>query len=188
MQNAIIHTTAGIDLIAANRRLSDAATQLQVMQLSQYNAVDDTERSSERVITDLLEHLRDRYDYIIIDCVLKHELLTVNALVMLDYCIIPVQAHFLANEGIPTVWEMVRSVRGKFNPKLQIAGILLTMYQSRPSYVKVSVKVSEKSKAMRFTSLSAPSNAPSRWRSVPQLDRAFLTTHPKSCRRVLPKV
>lgn len=132
LQKAIIHMDTGIDLIAANRRLSDAAARLQVMQLSQYNAVGDAERSSERVMADVLEHLRDHYDYIIIDCGLKHELLTVNALVASDYCIIPVQAHFLASEGIPAVLEMVRSVREKFNPKLQIAGILLTMYQSRP--------------------------------------------------------
>lgn len=132
LQKAIIHTTIGIDLIAVNRRLADAAARLQVMHLSQYNAVGESERSSERVMAELLEHLRDRYDYIIIDCGLKHELLTVNALVASDYCINPVQAHFLASEGIPEVLEMVRSVREKINPKLQIAGILLTMYQSRP--------------------------------------------------------
>ena len=42
---------------------------------------------------------------------------------------IPVQAHFLASEGIPDVLELVKSVRMKFNPDLKIAGILLTMYQ-----------------------------------------------------------
>ena len=67
-----------------------------------------------------------------IDCGLQHELLTVNALAASDYCIIPVQAHFLASEGIPDVLDMVRLVQVHFNPKLQIAGILLTMYQSRP--------------------------------------------------------
>ncbi len=49
-----------------------------------------------------------------------------------DYCIIPVQVHFLASEGIPEVLELVRSVQTKFNSALKIAGILLTMYQSRP--------------------------------------------------------
>ena len=83
-------------------------------------------------MADLLEHLRSSYDYIIIDCGLKHELLTVNALAASDYCIIPVQAYFLASEGIPEVLELVKSVREKFNPRHQTAGILLTMYQSRP--------------------------------------------------------
>ena len=132
LQKAVVHTDTGIDLIPANRRLADAAARLQVMQLSQYNAVGDTERDSEKVMAELLQHLRSRYDYIIIDCGLKHELLTVNALVASDYCIIPVQAHFLASEGIPDVLELVKSVRERFNPDLQVAGILLTMYQSRP--------------------------------------------------------
>lgn len=128
LQKSILHTDTGIDLIPANRRLADAAARLQVMQLSQYNAVGDAERISEKVMADLLEYLRPTYDYIIIDCGLKHELLTVAS----DYCIVPVQSHFLASEGIPEILELVRSVRERFNPKLQIAGILLTMYQSRP--------------------------------------------------------
>lgn len=129
---AILHSETGVDLIGANRRLADAAARLQIMQMSQYNAVGDAERSCETVMATILLPLRSAYDYIIIDCGLKHELLTVNALTAADYCIIPVQSHFLASEGIPDVLDMVRSVQAKFNPKLEIAGILLTMYQSRP--------------------------------------------------------
>ena len=51
------------------------------------------------------------------------------------------QAHFLASEGIPDVLELVKSVQAKFNPSLKIAGILLTMYQSRPQLCQ-SVKAS----------------------------------------------
>lgn len=141
LQRAILHMESGIDLIPANRRLADAAARLQVMQLSQYNAVGDVERASEKVMASLLEPLRVQYDYIIIDCGLKHELLTVNALAASDYCIVPVQAHFLASEGIPDVLELVKSVQTKFNPGLKIAGILLTMYQSRPQLCQ-SVKAS----------------------------------------------
>ena len=137
----IIHTDSGLDLLPANRRLADAAARLQVMQLSQYNAVGDVDRACEKVMAALLEPLKPQYDYIIIDCGLKHELLTVNALAASDYCIIPVQAHFLASEGIPDVLELVKSVQAKFNPALKIAGILLTMYQSRPQLCQ-SVKTS----------------------------------------------
>lgn len=128
----ILHTESGIDLIPANAKLADAAARLQVMQLSQYNAVGEAERPCENVISEILSCLQDAYDYIIIDCGLKHELLTVNALAAADYCIIPVQAHYLASEGIPDVLDMVKKVQARFNPKLKIAGILLTMYQSRP--------------------------------------------------------
>ena len=132
LERGILHTGSGLSLIPANRRLADAAAWLQVMQLSQYNAVGDTERSCEKVMDSLMPFLRDAYDYIIIDCGLKHELLTVNALAASDYCIIPVQSHFLASEGVPDVLDMVRSVKEKFNPSLEVAGILLTMYQTRP--------------------------------------------------------
>ena len=132
LERGILHTGSGLSLIPANRRLADAAARLQVMRLSQYNAVGDTERSCEKIMDSLMPFLRDTYDYIIIDCGLKHELLTVNALAASDYCIIPVQSHFLASEGVPDVLDMVRSVKEKFNPSLEVAGILLTMYQTRP--------------------------------------------------------
>ena len=132
MARTIIHTESELDLIPANRRLADAAARLQVMQLSQYNAVGNVDRACEMVMSSLLVNLKTGYDFVLIDCGLKHELLTVNALAASDYAIIPVQAHFLASEGIPDVLDMVRSVKTRFNPKLQIAGILLTMYQSRP--------------------------------------------------------
>jgi len=132
IDKAILQTDAGMDLIPANKRLADAAARLQVMQLSQYNAVGETDRACEKVMSFITDMLRSKYDYIIIDCGLKYELLTVNALAASDYCIIPVQAHFLASEGIPEVLELVRSVQAKFNPLLKIAGILVTMYQSKP--------------------------------------------------------
>ena len=132
LDRAVLHTSSGLDLIPANKRLADAAARLQVMQLSQYNASGISDNPCEKVLDKLLASLCGLYDYIIIDCGLKHELLTVNALAAADYCIIPVQAHFLASEGIPDVLEMVRNVQNRFNPDLKIAGILLTMYQSRP--------------------------------------------------------
>ena len=132
LPRTILHTESGLDLIPANAKLADAAARLQVMQLSQYNAVGEADWPCEKVMSEILGYLQDAYDYIIIDCGLKHELLTVNALAAADYCIIPVQAHYLASEGIPDVLEMVKKVQTRFNPRLKIAGILLTMYQSRP--------------------------------------------------------
>jgi len=128
----VLHTGPGFDLIPANKRLADAAARLQVMQLSQYNTVEAAETPCEMMMDRLLDAFREQYDYIVIDCGLKHELLTVNALAAADYCIIPVQAHFLASEGIPDVLELVKNVQSRFNSKLEVAGILLTMYQSRP--------------------------------------------------------
>ncbi len=132
LHRAVLTIKEGLDLVPANRRLADAAARLQVMQLSQYSSCGNVERYCEQMMSSLLASLKSKYDYIIIDCGLQHELLTINALAASDYCIIPVQAHFLASEGIPAVLDMVRSVQARFNPELKIAGILLTMYQSRP--------------------------------------------------------
>ena len=60
---AILHSETGVDLIGANRRLADAAARLQIMQMSQYNAVGDAECSCETVMATLLLPLRSAYDY-----------------------------------------------------------------------------------------------------------------------------
>lgn len=181
IQRTLLPIKDGLDLIPANRRLADAAARLQVMQLSQYNAVGNSARYCEKVMSELLLSVPNEYDYIIIDCGLQHELLTINALAASDYCIIPVQAHFLASEGIPNVLDMVRSVQSRFNPNLQIAGILLTMYQSRPQLcqcvkesvgeiyggdfhvferpIEYSIKVAEYPAAGRSIFAHAPKNA-----------------------------
>ena len=134
LDRAVLHTSSGLDLIPANIELAGLEVSLVncMNRLSQYNASGISDNPCEKVLDKLLASLCGLYDYIIIDCGLKHELLTVNALAAADYCIIPVQAHFLASEGIPDVLEMVRNVQNRFNPDLKIAGILLTMYQSRP--------------------------------------------------------
>ena len=94
LSRSILHIQEGLDLIPANKRLSDAAARLQVMQLSQYNTLDEADRRCEKMVDIVLAPLKVNYDYIVIDCGLQHELLTVNALAASDYCIIPVQAHF----------------------------------------------------------------------------------------------
>lgn len=132
LTRTVLPVKDGLDLIPANKRLTDAAARLQVMQISQYSSIGGSEKHCEQILGEVLTALRGNYDYIVIDCGLQHELLTINALAASDYCIVPVQAHFLASEGIPDVLDMVKSVQARFNPKLQIAGILLTMYQSRP--------------------------------------------------------
>ena len=63
IERVVLHTESGLGLIPANRRLADAAARLQVMQLSQYNAVGDAERCCERVMGEVVSALRDLYDY-----------------------------------------------------------------------------------------------------------------------------
>ncbi|MCR5130647.1 MAG: AAA family ATPase [Prevotella sp.] len=85
----------------------------------------------ERLLKNLLEPLRKEYDYILIDCAPSLGLITVNALTAADSVIIPVQCEYFALEGISKLLNTIRIIKSKLNPKLEIEGFLLTMYDSR---------------------------------------------------------
>ena len=68
LTRTIVHTESSLDLIPANHRLADAAARLQVMQLSQYNAVGDAGRACEMIMSNLLVRLKSSYDFVLIDC------------------------------------------------------------------------------------------------------------------------
>ena len=87
--------------------------------------------SRERLLKKLLDPLRDEYDYILIDCAPSLGLITVNALTAADSVIIPVQCEYFALEGISKLLNTIRIIKSKLNPKLEIEGFLLTMYDSR---------------------------------------------------------
>ena len=78
-----------------------------------------------------LEEVRDNYDYILIDCPPSLSVLTTNALAASDSVLIPVQCEFYALEGIMQLLNTVRVARQKFNPNLDIEGVVLTMLDSR---------------------------------------------------------
>ena len=79
----------------------------------------------------ILEPIRNRCDYIIIDCPPSLGLLTINALVAADGLLIPIQCEYLALEGLSQLLNTVNLVKGKLNPTLYIAGVILTMFDPR---------------------------------------------------------
>lgn len=85
----------------------------------------------ENVIGQVLAPIRDDYDYILIDCSPSLGLITVNALTAANSVIIPVQCEYFALEGISKLLNTIRIIKNKLNPKLEIEGFLLTMYDSR---------------------------------------------------------
>lgn len=85
----------------------------------------------EKVVSELLAPIRNDYDYILIDCSPSLGLITVNALTAADTVIIPVQCEYFALEGISKLLNTIRIIKSKLNPKLEIEGFLLTMYDSR---------------------------------------------------------
>ena len=136
LPRCILHTGGKPDLIPANRRLTDAAARLQVMQLSQYSAANDSGRCAEQMLAQVLAPLREDYDYIIIDCGLKQELLTVNALTAANSILIPIQGEYYALEGLSQLMNTIRLAKKILNPQLEVEGVVLTMYDSRSRLVQ----------------------------------------------------
>ena len=89
------------------------------------------EKKREYFITRALEPAREDYDFIIIDCSPSLGLITVNALTASDSVIIPIQSEYFALEGLGKLLNTVRIVQTRLNPKLNIEGLLITMYDSR---------------------------------------------------------
>ena len=85
----------------------------------------------EKVLDGLLTDVKDNYDYILIDCLPSLGLITVNALTASDSVIVPVQAEYFALEGISKLLNTIKIIKSKLNPKLEIEGFLLTMYDAR---------------------------------------------------------
>lgn len=82
-------------------------------------------------LRNVLETIRDRFDYIIIDCPPSLGLLTLNALAAADSVIVPIQCEYFALEGVSDLWETLVRIRRGLNPQLSVEGFLLTMYDER---------------------------------------------------------
>ncbi len=85
----------------------------------------------EYMLKQALESIKDKYDYILIDCAPSLGLLTLNALTAADSVVIPIQCEYFALEGLGKLLNTIKSVQKIHNPNLDIEGLLLTMYDSR---------------------------------------------------------
>lgn len=85
----------------------------------------------EYMLKQAITHLKEVYDYIIIDCAPSLGLITINALTAADSVLIPIQCEYFALEGLGKLLNTVKSIQKTHNPNLDIEGMLLTMYDSR---------------------------------------------------------
>lgn len=85
----------------------------------------------EYILKNLLQAVRDRYDYILIDCSPSLGLITVNCLTAADSVLIPVQCEYFALEGISKLLNTIKIIKSGLNKALEIEGFLLTMYDGR---------------------------------------------------------
>ncbi len=120
-KDSIIKTKFG-DVIPSTAALAGAAIEL----------IDVPKR--EYSLKRALEPIKDQYDYIFVDSPPSLELLTLNALCAADSILIPVQCEYYALEGLSDLMTTLRAVKRKLNPKLEIFGVLLTMYDGRTNF------------------------------------------------------
>lgn len=113
-----------IDLIPCNIELS-------AIEVSLVNAM-----SRELILKSIIEEVKEFYDYIIIDCSPSLGMLTINALAACDSVIIPVTPEYLSAKGLELLLKNIIRVKKRLNPKIEIDGILLTMYVERTNLSK----------------------------------------------------
>ena len=117
-REAVAHTRFG-DVLPSNKALAGAGIELIGMERREF------------LLRDALEQLAADYDFIFIDCPPSLELLTLNALCAADTILVPVQGEYYALEGLSDLMNTVRIVRRSLNPKLELEGVLLTMFDGR---------------------------------------------------------
>ncbi len=117
---AIMKTpTFGYDILPAAQSLAGATVELVSMQEREYR------------LRRALNHVRNNYDYVLIDCPPSLGLLTINALAAADHVLIPVQCEYYALEGLGQLMRTIELVRSSINPDLSVLGVALTMHDKR---------------------------------------------------------
>ena len=114
----------GMDVLPSNIDL--AAAEIQLV----------SEVARELILTRALEPLRERYDVILIDCAPSLGLLTVNALTAADSVVIPLECEYFALRGVAMLTDTIAKVQDRLNPRLEILGLLGTMYDGRTLHAR----------------------------------------------------
>ncbi|MDD2190895.1 MAG: AAA family ATPase [Eubacteriales bacterium] len=131
-QEAIISTRVkNLDIIPASVQLAGA--EIELVQLE----------GREKRLKKALDKIKFKYDYIFIDCPPSLGLLTINSLTAVDSVLIPIQCEFYALEGVSQLMSTVELVKKKMNPKLEIQGVILSMFDGRTN---LSIQVVEEVK------------------------------------------
>ncbi len=119
LADARIQTAFAFDILPANRELAGAEVELVELEQREYR------------LRDALHENRDQYDFVLIDCPPALNMLTVNALVAANSVLIPMQCEYYALEGLSDLVETLRKIRHHLNSRLEIEGLLRTMYNGQ---------------------------------------------------------
>jgi chromosome partitioning protein len=120
----ILHHPEGVDLLPANIELSG-------MEVTLVNTM-----SRETVLRECLSGIQEQYDVILLDCCPSLGMLTINALAAAGQVLIPAQANYLSLKGLEQLMRTISKVRRQINPRLTVAGIVVTMADMRTVYTR----------------------------------------------------
>ena len=126
--SGILHHEEGVDLLPANLELA-------AMESNLMNAM-----SRETTLRNYLNTVKDKYDYVVIDCMPSLSMVTLNALSAADSVIIPVQAQYLPAKGMTQLVQTISKVKKYINPNIKIDGMLLTLVDNRTNLAKSTVE------------------------------------------------
>ena len=118
---AVVQTPYG-DVLPSHPDLAGAGVELMTMDNPNHR------------LANALERVRDQYDLILIDCPPSLELLTLNGLTAADGILVPVQCEYYALEGLSDLMSTLRAVKRRINPRLEIFGVALTMFDGRTNF------------------------------------------------------
>jgi len=125
IEQAICPTSMeGLDILPADKNLIGVNLQLV------------NEDARESILRQRLQNIRDKYEFILIDCPPALDLLTLNALMAADSVLIPIQCEFFALEGVSELMDTIERIRESFSHPLKTEGILLTMYDDRTNLTR----------------------------------------------------
>jgi chromosome partitioning protein len=157
---------AGLDLVPATLDLAGADIDLMSMM------------SRETKLRHALNACADNYDYIVIDCPPSLGLLTINVLAAVKYTILPIQCEYYALEGISHLMKTIELVRQHLNPDLEIAKVILTMFDYRTNLSQQVVKEVQMFFQDKVSPVLVPRNV--RLSEAPSHGRPIITYDPKS--------
>ena len=131
-ESIIKNAVEGVDIIPSNVNL--AAVEIELIGVDK----------KEFILKNEVEWVKDRYDFIIIDCPPSLSLLTINSMTTADTVLVPIQCEYYALEGLSQLIHTVNLVKERLNPDLDMEGVVFTMYDSRTN---LSMQVVENVKA-----------------------------------------
>lgn len=167
IENVIVHTdTEGLDLVPA--RLDLAGADIELM----------STMSRETKLKQALAKVQENYDFIIIDCPPSLGLLTVNVLAAAGHVVLPIQCEYYALEGLSQLLRTIELVRQHLNPKLDIAKVLLTMFDYRTNLSMQVVDEVRRFFGDKVSSVVVPRNV--RLSEAPSHGKPIISYDPKS--------